>query len=168
MAYIQNYERQADGTYELPRTSAGYHPKRQNMYEQISILNYIGNFSHFVHPDELFYEESLAYSWADMEQGLKDFLTEINTRFPFLRAVTNVELMNYFADYLDMDYKVEREQDKMTIITGNNRQPLRFILRQCRDIADISGGTYKKVGDDAYLIETDSSTTVINWKEPEQ
>ncbi|MBQ1416491.1 MAG: DUF2194 domain-containing protein, partial [Selenomonas sp.] len=168
MAYIQNYERQADGTYELPRTSAGYHPKRQNMYEQISILNYIGNFSHFVHPDELFYEESLAYSWADMEQGLKDFLTEINTRFPFLRAVTNVELMNYFADYLDMDYKVEREQDKMTITTGNNRQPLRFILRQCRDIADISGGTYKKVGDDAYLIETDSSTTVINWKEPEQ
>jgi hypothetical protein len=103
-----------------------------------------------------------------MEQGLKDFLMEINSRFPFLRAVTNVELMNYFADYLDMDYKVEREQDKMTITTGNNRQPLRFILRQCRDIADISGGTYKKVGDDAYLIETDRSTTVINWKEPEQ
>jgi hypothetical protein len=168
MAYIQNYERKDDGTYELPRTSAGYHPKRQNMYEQISMLNYIGNFSHFVHPDELFYEESKDYSWGDMEQGLKDFLTEINNRFPFLRAVTNVELMNYFADYLDMDYRVEREPEKMTITTENNRQHLRFILRQCRDIAEISGGSYKKVGDDAYLIETEKSTTVIKWKEPEK
>ena len=168
MAYIQNYERKDDGIYELPRTSAGYHPKRQTMYEQISMLNYIGNFSHFVHPDELFYEESLAYSWSDMEQGLKDFLMEINNRFPFLRAVTNVELMNYFADYLDMDYRVKRESDKMTITTENNRQPLRFILRQSRDIAEISGGTYKKVGDDAYLIETENSNTIITWKEPEK
>ena len=168
MAYIQNYERKDDGIYELPRTSAGYHPKRQTMYEQISMLNYIGNFSHFVHPDELFYEESLAYSWSDMEQGLKDFLMEINNRFPFLRAVTNVELMNYFADYLDMDYRVKRESDKMTITTENNRQPLRFILRQSRDIAEVSGGTYKKVGDDAYLIETENSNTIITWKEPEK
>lgn len=168
MAYIQNYERKDDGTYELPRTSAGYHPKRQNMYEQISMLNYIGNFSHFVHPDELFYEESKDYSWGDMEQGLKDFLTEINSRFPFLRAVTNVELMNYFADYLDMDYQVEREPDKMTLTTQNNRQPLRFILRQSREIAEISGGSYQKVGEDAYLIETGAGTTVIKWKEPEK
>ncbi|WP_026767839.1 DUF2194 domain-containing protein [Selenomonas ruminantium] len=166
-SYIQNYERADDGIYELPRTSAGYHPKRQNMYEQISMLNYIGNFSHFVHPDELFYEESMAYSWGDMEKGLRDFMGEINSRFPFLRAVTNVELMNYFADYLDMDYRVEREPEKMTITTANNRQPLHFILRQCRDIAEISGGSYKKVDDDAYLIETEKSTTVIKWKEPE-
>jgi len=167
-AYIQNYERKDDGTYELPRTSAGYHPQRQNMYEQISMMNYIGNFSHFVHPDELFYEESKAYSWADMEQGLRDFLSEINRRFPFLQAVTNVELMNCFADYLDMDYQVERGQDKMTIITWNNRQPLKFILRQSRDIQEMSGGTYKKVGDDAYLIETSDSRVSIQWKEPEK
>lgn len=167
-AYIQNYERKEDGTYELPRTSAGYHPKRQNMYEQISLLNYIGNFSHFVHPDELFYEESKAYSWADMEQGLRDFLTEIDSRFPFLRAVTNVELMDAFADYLDMDYEVKREADKMTIKSWNNRHPLRFILRQSREIAEISGGSYQRIGDDAYMIETESSTTVIRWKEPEK
>ena len=166
-AYIQYYERKEDGTYELPRTSAGYHPKRQNMYEQISMLNYIGNFSHFVHPDELFYEESKDYSWADMEQGLRDFLTEIDTRFPFLRAVTNVELMDCFADYLDMDYEVTREADKMILKTWNNRQPLRFILRQSREIAEISGGRCQKIGDDAWLIETEDSTVVIKWKESE-
>lgn len=167
-AYIQNYERKDDGTYELPRTSAGYHPKRQSLYEQISLLNYIGNFSHFVHPDELFYEESKAYSWADMEQGLRDFLGEINQRFPFLQAVTNVELMNRFADYLDMDYELRREADKLTIHTWNNRQSLRFILRNCRDIASISGGRYQQVGDDAYLIESEHDTVVIKWKEPEK
>lgn len=168
MAYIQNYERKEDGTYELPRTSAGYKPKRQNMYEQISMLNYIGNFSHFVHPDELFYEESQAYSWADMEQGLKDFLGEINNRFPFLQAVTNVELMNCFADYLNMDYMVQRNSDKMLINIWNNHRPLRFILRQCREIDEISGGRCQKIGDDAYLLETEQNTVTIKWKEPEK
>ena len=103
-----------------------------------------------------------------MEQGLRDFLGEINSRFPFLQAVTNVELMNCFADYLDMDYTVQRSPDKMTINIWHNQHPLRFILRQCREIDEISGGRCQKIGDDAYLLETEQDTITIKWKEPEK
>lgn len=164
-AYIQNYQRNDDGTFELPRTSAGYHPQRQSMYEQISMLNYIGNFSHFVHPDELFYAESKDLSWADMEQGLRDFLTEINKRYDWLKPVTNVECMNYFADYLDMDYRVQRDADELTIYCWQNRYPLSFVLHSSRQIAGVTGGSAQKIGDEAYLITTDKDTVVVKWKE---
>jgi len=163
--YYQDFGRNADGTYEIPRFSSGYAPDRQNMWENISAINYIGVFSHFVHPDELFYEESKDLTWAMMVQGFQRFLEEINNRFGWLRPVTDSECVAYFADYLDMDYRVTREQDRMVLNCWNYHYPLRFILRSAREIADVTGGTVKKIGDDAYLLETEKPTTIIKWKE---
>lgn len=166
-AYYQDFTRNEDGTYEIPRISSGYAPSRENMWENISVINYIGVFSHFVHPDELFYEESKDLTWAMMTERFQSFLNEINNRFGWLRPVTDSECAAYFADYLDMDYRVKREPDRMVLSCWNYRYPLRFILRTQKDIAGITGGRYQKIGDDAYLIETEDSTTVIKWKEPE-
>ena len=164
-AYIQDYQRNEDGTYEIPRTTAGYCPNRQNMYEQIAMINYIGNFAHFVHPDEMFYEESKTRSWADMERGLRSWLTEISQRYGWLRAVTDSECMDYFADYLDMDYRVSRESDRLVLYCWNYRHPLRFILRTKKTIDHAEGASFRQVGDDAYMIETQQDETVIYWKE---
>lgn len=163
-AYIQDYQRNDDGTYEIPRTTAGYCPNEQNMYEQIAMINYMGNFSHFVHPDEMFYEESAAISWADMEQGLRHFLTGIQTRYDWLRPVTASECKDYLADYFDMDYRVTRESGRMVLHCWNYRHPLRFILRTKRTIDHVDGASFEKAGDDAYMIETQQDEAVIYWK----
>lgn len=163
-AYIQDYQRNDDGTYEIPRTTAGYCPNEQNMYEQIAMINYMGNFSHFVHPDEMFYEESAAISWADMEQGLRHFLTGIQTRYDWLRPVTASECKDYLADYFDMDYRVTRESGRMVLHCWNYRHPLRFILRTKRTIDHVDGASFEKAGDDAYMIETQQDEAIIYWK----
>jgi hypothetical protein len=163
--YYQDFGRNADGTYEIPRFTSGYAPDRQNMWENISVINYIGVFSHFVHPDELFYEESKDLTWAMMVQGFHNFLAEINDRFGWLRPVTDSECVAYFADYLDMDYRVTREQDKLILNCWNYHYPLRFVLRSSREIAEVTGGRIRKIGDDAYMIETEKPETIIQWKE---
>jgi hypothetical protein len=163
--YYQDFARNEDGTYEIPRFTSGYAPDRQNMWENISVINYIGVFSHFVHPDELFYEESKDLTWAMMVQGFQNFLTEINERFDWLRPTTDSECVAYFADYLDMDYRVKREPGKLVLNCWNYHYPLRFILRSVREIDEVQGGRAQKIGDDAYLIETEKSETVIKWKE---
>jgi len=137
------------------------------MYEQISLMNYIGNFAHFVHPDELFYEESQEISWAEMEKGLRDFLSEITMRYGWLRPVTDSECTDYLADYFDMDYRVQREADRMRISCWNYRHPLRFILRTTKEIREADGAEFTKVGEDAYMIETQTPHAVIYWKEGE-
>ena len=164
-AYIQDYERHDDGVHEIPRTSAGFSPSRQQMYENISVINYIGNFSHFVHPDELFYEESKDLSWGTMEDHFRKFLAEINERFGWLRPVTDSECAGYFDDYLDMDYRVRREQDHLHLTCWSFRHPLRFVLRTEKEIERVEGGSAVPIGDDAYMIETKSTETDIYWKE---
>lgn len=164
-AYITDYSRRDDGTFEIPRTTAGYIPSGQNRYEQISVINYIGSFSHFVHPDELFYEESQSYSWAMMEQGLRDFLTDLNQRYGWLRPVTDSECAEYLADYLDMDYRVIRYTDRFELYCWNYRHPLRFILRTGRELDHASGAVYQRVGEDCYMIEIQEPKAELYWKE---
>lgn len=164
-AYYQDFTRNEDGTYEIPRVTSGYDMSPEDMWESISVINYIGVFSHFVHPDELFYEESKDLTWAMMVEGFHSFLTEINDRFAWLRPVTDSECAASLADYLDMDYRVKRAQDKLTLNCWNHHYPLRFVLRSSRAIAKIEGGSYQQIGDDAYLLETDKSEVVIKWKD---
>lgn len=164
-AYYQDFTRNADGTYEIPRVTSGYSMSREDMWENISVINYIGVFSHFVHPDELFYEESKDLTWAMMVKGFKSFLTETNERFGWLRPTTDSECVAYFADYLDMDYRVKRENDKLILNCWNYHYPLRFVLRSKRQIDQVTGGTVQKIGEDAYLVENKDAEMVIKWKE---
>ncbi len=164
-AYIQDYERNADGTYEMPRTTAGYSPKGQAMYENISMLNYMGTFSHFVHPDELFYEESQDLTWHDMTVGFKAFMGEVLSRYSWLKPVTGSEAAECFDDYLDMDYRVERSEENLRLKCWNYRHGLRFILRSNRELGHAEGAMVQKIGDDAYLIEITEPESVLYWKE---
>ncbi|SFT50404.1 hypothetical protein SAMN02910356_00836 [Selenomonas sp. GACV-9] len=165
-AYITDFERHDDDdTFEIPRVSAGYAPSAQNIYEQVSVLNYIGCFSHFVHPDEMFYEESKDISWATMEESLRAFLTEFQTRYGWLRPVTDSECADYFADYLDMDYRVQREADRLRLYCWNFRYPLRFILHTQREIDHADGARFERIGADCYMIETQAAEAALFWKE---
>ncbi len=164
-AYITDYDRHADGTYDIPRTSAGYMPNRQNIYEQISVLNYIGCFSHFVHPDEMFYVESQDKSWAMMETGFRAFLEEMQARYAWLRPVTDSECAACLDDYLDMDYRVQRQSDRLVLHCWDFHYPLRFILHTDKVIGHAEGAEFTRIGEDCYMVETQAAKAVLFWKE---
>ena len=163
-AYIQDYERK-DGLYEMPRTTAGYSPNGQALYEDISMMNYMGCFSHFVHPDELFYEESAHLTWGDMTTGFRQYMGEITSRYGWLKPVTASEAAQAFDDYLDMDYRVERSREKLALTCWNYRGNLRFILRSEKELEHAEGAEVTKIGDDTYLIEVSEPESVLYWKE---
>ncbi len=164
-AYYQDFVRNDDGTYEIPRITSGYSPTRINAWVVISLANYIGVFSHFVHPDEIFYEESKDLSWGMMHDSMRAFLDESFTRYPWYRAVTDSECADLLGDYLDMDYDVVREEHGMRLTTRGNKHPLRFILRSNHvvDENNVIGGSITVVADSTYLVETTGSEFMIRW-----
>ena len=135
------------------------------LYQEISALNYIGVFSHFIHPDELFYETSDGLTWHAMETGMEAFMAEIQARFPGLVAETISGSLPSFRSYFDMDYRVERTDDAMTIHSWGHGGELRFVLRTSREIESVDGGTAEAIGDAAYLVRATSAKTEIHWKE---
>ena len=164
-AYYQDFERNPDGTHEIPRVSSGYSPSRPELWDEISVINYIGVFSHFVHPDELFYEESKDLTWGEMAVGFKAFMAEVSSRFDWLRPVTAFEATASMDDCLDMDYYVEREAGQMKLVCWNHREPLYFIMRSDKEVDKTEGGECRQIDAGAYLVRVDGSEAVIYWKE---
>ena len=164
-AYYQVFERKPNGIYEIPRISSGHAASGLMYWQEIGVLNYIGVFAHFVHPDEIFYEESKDSSWGEMEVGLKNFMYDVNRRFPWLTATTISESIPLFSDYFDMDYRVRRMTDGMELYTWGYRGELRFILRTAHEIARTEGCTVEQADEGVYLIRTHESMARIYWKE---
>lgn len=161
--YLQNYGRNEDGTYEFPRVSSGHSPEESEVWLAYNVINYMGIFSHFLHPDELFYEESEHLTWAMMQHDLDVMLGDIGTRFPWLRSMTASECIDYFADYLDMDYRLERDKAGIRLHSWNFNHPMCFVLRSHKDIASMSGGTFQKIQADAYILTIQEPEVEIQW-----
>lgn len=164
--YIQDFVRNDNGTFDIPRASAGHNPSTFAKWEEFNLINCKGVFSHFLHPDEIFYEESKDTSWNEMREGLDSFLIETDQRFGWLEPVTASEAALKLADYIDMDYRVERMQDAagMKIHAWNFHQPLSFVLRTNKEIESVTGGEFTKIQDNAYIIKVKEAETDIFWK----
>ena len=163
--YYQDFGIAKDGMYYIPRISAGYAPDDHLKWAAINGINYMGIFSHFVHPDELFYEESKDLSWKDMEQGMNRFMGDLTARYPWLTGSTASEAADAIDDYTHFDYRVERKPDQLTIDMQNFRKPMSFILRSHKEVKDTKGCQVTSVSPDAYYVEVTESRAVIQWKE---
>lgn len=162
--YYQNFERR-DGVFEIPRISSGHEDNALILWQEISALNYIGVFSHFIHPDELFYESSENTTWNTMETGMKSFMHKISTRFPWLMPETISGSLPFFSDYFDMDYRVRRTPEGMVLYTWGCTGELRFLLRTAHEIERTEGCTAEYADDGVYLIRTSAPEARIYWKE---
>ena len=135
------------------------------LWQEISVLNYIGVFSHFIHPDELFYETAANTTWHEMETGLRSFMHKIHTRFPWLTAETISDSLPFFSDYFDMDYRVQRMTDGMELYTWGCAGELRFLLHTAHTIERTEGCTAEPADEGVYLIRTHAPMARIYWKE---
>ena len=163
-AYYQNFEYK-DGVYEIPRISSGHGGDGLILWQEISALNYIGVFSHFIHPDEIFYETAANTTWKEMETGMRSFMHKISTRFPWLTAETISDSLPFFSDYFDMDYRVQERPDGMELYTWGAAGELRFLLHTAHMIERTEGCTAEPAGEGVYLIRTNAAMARIYWKE---
>lgn len=161
--YFQNFQLNADGTCELPRVTSGHVSASEKMWENYIVVNYNGVFSHFVHPDEIFYEESENLTWTMMKQGLTDLLSELQNRFGWLEPVTATEGYEKMKDYFQMDYRVTRSEDGIKINAWDFHQPLTFILRTDKKIGSVIGGSAQRVQANAYVLTVTDGDFEIKW-----
>ena len=161
--YFQNFQLNADGTCELPRVTSGHVSASEKMWENYIVVNYNGVFSHFVHPDEIFYEESENLTWTMMKQGLTDLLSELQNRFGWLEPVTATEGYEKMKDYFQMDYRVTRSEESIKINAWDFHQPLTFILRTDKKIGSVTGGSAQRVQANAYVLTVTDGDFEIKW-----
>lgn len=166
-SYYQDYERRADGTYAIPRVSAGYAPDGPTQWAVYSLVNELGVFSHFVHPDEMFYEESRDKTWAQLRQGMEAFLGEFCAACPWLTPVTASESLPYFDDYFALDYRVKRTPAYLELHAWNHAGEVRFLLRSSRVLDHAEGCTAEPVAESVYLVRLAGEAARLYWRTEE-
>lgn len=163
-AYYQDYRVNDDGTVEFPRTSSGYKVSTQEHWESMSILAHYGIVSHFVHPDELFYEESKDLSWRDMKKGFEAEMKNLAQNFSWLRPCTISEAINYLNDYERMDYKTTEADNRLDINLWGNAQEVYFILRSEKKVISGKNCEVTAIGDGWYLVKTKSAQLSVRFE----
>ncbi|MDD6120690.1 MAG: DUF2194 domain-containing protein [Selenomonadaceae bacterium] len=161
--YYQDFKRNDDGTYELPRLSSGYSPKGLELWQDICGANYFGIFSHFIHPDEIFFKETGDKGWKELSAGFDRYLREIYTRYSWLHAETASECADALGDIIDMDYRTEQLADGLRIVSWGWQQPLHFILRTPHTVEWTQGCTVTQLDGDAWLIEVTDADARLYW-----
>ena len=154
-----------DGIYNIPRISSGHEDDEAQFWGEITALNHIGVFSHFIHPDELFYAESANQSWHSMSTGLKSFMHRLSTRYPWLTPETVSDSIPIFSDYYDMDYRVVHEENGLKLYSWGYSGELRFLLRTEKEIDHTDGCKTEAVEGGVYIVRVTKPEAHIYWKE---
>ena len=122
-------------------------------------------FTHFIHPDELFYAESANQSWHSMSTGLKSFMHRLSTRYPWLTPETVSDSIPIFSDYYDMDYRVVHEEHGLKLYSWGYSGELRFLLRTEKEIDHTDGCKAEAVEGGVYIVHVTKPEAHIYWKE---
>jgi hypothetical protein len=168
ISYFQDYERLDDGTYDIPRVSSGFVLDDTVRWNVINVINARGIFSHFVHPDQIFYENSAHLTWSDMSRGFKEIVEYIADNFGWLRAATASEATEHMDVCFDAEYSTLFQEGKFTIY-AENTEALKayYVLRTSRPLKNFSGCSVQKIGETAYLVTmADNVATITLENEP--
>lgn len=160
-AYYQSFTRNPDGTYELPRVVSGFILSDDMKWEAINVLNAQGIFSHFIHPDELFYAESKHLSWKKMREGYGEMLKELDAHYGWLRSCTASQAAQHLNAYIDLSYRLEETQDALHINSQKAEEAAVFVLRTERPIKSAAHCSLQKIDEQTYLVRSTGGDAMI-------
>lgn len=157
----QDFSRNADNTYDIPRVSAGFEVLDETYLSHFSIINAYGISTHFVHPDELYYEEKEGQSWGRYRKSFGEFTKEINNRYPWLRGATASETARYMDTYFDFDYVTNYLENGDLEFLTNGVPDAYLIFRTTKEIESAEGCLLRNLGHGAYLLQTKKTTRCL-------
>jgi len=163
-SYVQEFYRGQDGIYDLPRISFGYYIEDYYQWAILNALSSLGVFSHFTHPDNVFYEDAISeLGWKAVFEHFEEYLKELNRNYGWLRGVTASQGTVHLDDFLNLEYRIVEDKDKITIYSWGFRNEVFFILRTENQIRKILGATAELIDDNTYLLRIYSNQTEITF-----
>jgi len=152
--YVQEYTKSNDGIYEMPRISYDY--VRDNYYdwEILNGVSSLGVFSHFIHPDNILYDEKAnELGWSKIYKEFTSLIKGIQDNYGWLRSCTASEAAIHLDDYLNLEYQLEEKPDSLTLHCWGFRNEVYFILKTSKKINTVQGCLIENIDENTYLLK---------------
>ncbi len=161
--YIQEYDKGPDGVLNMPRLSSDYFRNKDDDWSILNGISFLGVFCHFVHPDNIFYPENAGRHWEEFYQGLESLFKEMEDKYSWLRACTASQGAEYFADFLQTDYRLTIVGNQLNIACWGFRDDSYFVLRTPQTIIESAGCEVQRIDENLYLLKIHSAAVKITF-----
>ncbi len=153
-SYVQEFEVADDGIVEMPRITSGYQDSGMMRWYASNVINYLGVFSHFVHPDDILNEERSfgGLNWEQLSKDFERYVAWIDDQYGWLRQMTardaSTELRKWAMSEPYIVHSDNRIEGYINQFAGDQY----FMLHTTRKIASLDNCEIKKIHDGVYLV----------------
>jgi len=148
---------------------SGFKHTYRDDFRMKSVESALGYTSVLADMSKVAYPESEEDSWEKLSEKLASYTSSYWKVFEDFDKTTTAETDLRIRRFLALDYTQEKKDDTITLDVNNIGDAASwFILRtHDRKIDKVTGGSYKKIEDDAWLIQADKSHVTIKLKTEE-
>ena len=148
---------------------SGFKHTYRDDFRMKSVESALGYTSVLADMSKVAYPESEDDSWEKLSEKLASYTSSYWKVFEDFDKTTTAETDLRIRRFLALDYIQEKKDDTITLDVNNIGDAASwFILRtHDRKIDKVTGGSYKKIEDDAWLIQADKSHVTIKLKTEE-
>ena len=130
-----------------------------------SVESALGYTSILADMSKVAYPESKNDRWEKLSEKFATYTTSYWKDFEDFDGTTTAECDLRIRKFLALNYEQEKKEDTITLDVSNVGDTSWFILRtHDRKIEKVNGGSYKKIEDDVWLIQTEKSHVTIKLK----
>lgn len=152
----------------LPIIVAGYDKNDDDLNRLYSIGTTFGCVIHSVDIAQIVNPESDDYDWVKISKAYSKYIAFYQEDFGALDRLTATEASERYMEYLIEEPTIVHDGNKIHVKVDQMGKSASFVLRTDKEIKDITeGATYKRFGDNSYLIKTtvdDFTLTLKNQK----
>ncbi|MEI3381505.1 MAG: DUF2194 domain-containing protein [Dorea sp.] len=148
---------------------SGFKHTYRDDFRMKSVESALGYTSVLADMSKVAYPESEDDSWEKLSEKLASYTSSYWKVFEDFDKTTTAETDLRIRRFLALDYTQEKKEHTITLDVNNIGDAASwFILRtHDRKIDKVTGGSYKKIEDDAWLIQADKSHVTIKLKTEE-
>lgn len=130
-----------------------------------SVESALGYTSILADMSKVAYPEDKGDRWEKLSEKFASYTDSYWKAFQDFDGTTTAESDLRIRKFLALNYAQEKKEDTITLDVSNVGDTSWFILRtHNRKIEKVNGGSYKKIEDDAWLIQTEKSHVTIKLK----
>ena len=152
-------------TYSEAETCTGRYLDFHSFTDELELLGVqtLLAYSHSYYDlEKAFRPDSEEDEWHFSSQRVFSNLTTYNAPFSAMDKLTLTESDARIRSYLSLEYSEKRTGNTVTVHTGDREGEAYFSLRtHNEEIVSVTGGSYKKIETDAYLITAEPGDTEI-------
>lgn len=162
---IFTFYNENDNLIHLPIIEDSINLSESDILISNAVSSAYGYMSNSVDLRSIVYPQDSNDSWVKIQKDLGALLSYQNERFGYLDNLNNEDTVKRLLIYNLIDPEIKYSDNKIKVTIDNFYGEAHFILRTRNDIVEVVGGSYNKIGEEAYMIYQQEETMTIIYKE---